>query len=96
MQSSHTPVISWHLIPAIGFFMRSKLTLYQKEPFWIFFYFCFQNLIKCSSMYRFEKLKGRPFSISDSDYFVFHSPYNKVIVGFIGKNSSPTLTSDMA
>ncbi|BAU02420.1 hypothetical protein VIGAN_11194500 [Vigna angularis var. angularis] len=29
---------------------------------------------------KFEKLEGRPFSISDSDYFVFHSPYNKVIV----------------
>lgn len=30
-------------------------------------------------MYRFEKLEGRPFSIKDSDHFVFHSPYNKVM-----------------
>ncbi|XP_061361106.1 hydroxymethylglutaryl-CoA synthase-like isoform X2 [Gastrolobium bilobum] len=28
---------------------------------------------------KFEKLEGRPFSISDSDYFVFHSPYNKLV-----------------
>lgn len=46
----------------------------------LIFSFWLQILIKCSSIYRFEKLEGRPFSISDSDYFVFHSPYNKVIV----------------
>ena len=34
-------------------------------------------------MFRFEKLEGRPFSIADSDYFVFHSPYNKVMQGFM-------------
>lgn len=28
---------------------------------------------------RFEKLEGKDFSINDADYFVFHSPYNKVI-----------------
>ncbi|EOY23051.1 Hydroxymethylglutaryl-CoA synthase / HMG-CoA synthase / 3-hydroxy-3-methylglutaryl coenzyme A synthase isoform 3 [Theobroma cacao] len=28
---------------------------------------------------KFEKLQGRPFSISDADYFVFHSPYNKLV-----------------
>lgn len=27
---------------------------------------------------RFEILEGRPFSMSDAEYFVFHSPYNKV------------------
>ncbi|KAH1233768.1 Hydroxymethylglutaryl-CoA synthase [Glycine max] len=39
-------------------------------------------LDSCYQLYckKFEKLEGRPFSMSDSDYFVFHSPYNKVIV----------------
>nr|DAD18746.1 TPA_asm: hypothetical protein HUJ06_020209 [Nelumbo nucifera] len=31
------------------------------------------------SFYRFEKLEGKQFSISDADYFVFHSPYNKLV-----------------
>jgi len=78
MENSHRPVISWHLIPVIGFSVRSKhrsnKMVILNVSFW------FQILIKCSSIYRFEKLEGRPFSISDSDYFVFHSPYNKVIV----------------
>ncbi|KAK9291584.1 hypothetical protein L1049_019533 [Liquidambar formosana] len=28
---------------------------------------------------KFEKLEGKPFSISNADYFVFHSPYNKLV-----------------
>ncbi|MBA0826960.1 hypothetical protein Goarm_011771 [Gossypium armourianum] len=28
--------------------------------------------------YKYEKLEGKQFSISDADYIVFHSPYNKV------------------
>ncbi|KAF8412337.1 hypothetical protein HHK36_000299 [Tetracentron sinense] len=28
---------------------------------------------------KFEKLEGKPFSISDAAYFVFHSPYNKLV-----------------
>ncbi|XP_074577403.1 hydroxymethylglutaryl-CoA synthase-like [Curcuma longa] len=28
---------------------------------------------------KFEKFEGKQFSISDSDYFVFHSPYNKLV-----------------
>ncbi|KAJ4706114.1 3-hydroxy-3-methylglutaryl coenzyme A synthase [Melia azedarach] len=28
---------------------------------------------------KFENLEGRPFSILDADYFVFHSPYNKLV-----------------
>ncbi|XP_048327044.2 hydroxymethylglutaryl-CoA synthase isoform X2 [Ziziphus jujuba] len=28
---------------------------------------------------KFEKLEGSSFSISDADYFVFHSPYNKLV-----------------
>ncbi|XP_051114740.1 hydroxymethylglutaryl-CoA synthase-like [Andrographis paniculata] len=28
---------------------------------------------------KYEKLEGKPFSISDADYFVFHSPYNKLV-----------------
>ncbi|KAF6160429.1 hypothetical protein GIB67_019198 [Kingdonia uniflora] len=28
---------------------------------------------------KFEKLNGKPFSISDADYIVFHSPYNKLV-----------------
>ncbi|KAJ4950407.1 hypothetical protein NE237_027239 [Protea cynaroides] len=28
---------------------------------------------------RFEKLEGKPFLISEADYFVFHSPYNKLV-----------------
>ncbi|KAK9103460.1 hypothetical protein Sjap_020714 [Stephania japonica] len=28
---------------------------------------------------KYEKLQGKQFSISDADYFVFHSPYNKLV-----------------
>lgn len=28
---------------------------------------------------KYEKLAGKQFSISDADYFVFHSPYNKLV-----------------
>ncbi|KAK2985068.1 hypothetical protein RJ640_022946 [Escallonia rubra] len=28
---------------------------------------------------KFEKLEGKPFSISEAAYFVFHSPYNKLV-----------------
>ncbi|KAF8413089.1 hypothetical protein HHK36_001065 [Tetracentron sinense] len=28
---------------------------------------------------KFEKLEGKPFSLSDADSFVFHSPYNKLV-----------------
>ncbi|XP_059451892.1 hydroxymethylglutaryl-CoA synthase-like [Corylus avellana] len=28
---------------------------------------------------KYEKLEGRQFSISDAEYFVFHSPYNKLV-----------------
>ncbi|KAG9135967.1 hypothetical protein Leryth_023735 [Lithospermum erythrorhizon] len=28
---------------------------------------------------KYEKLEGKQFSISDADYFVFHSPYNKLV-----------------
>ncbi|KAJ9679200.1 hypothetical protein PVL29_021207 [Vitis rotundifolia] len=27
----------------------------------------------------FQKLEGKPFSISEADYFAFHSPYNKLV-----------------
>ncbi|MBA0737223.1 hypothetical protein Gogos_010695 [Gossypium gossypioides] len=29
--------------------------------------------------YKYEKLEGKQFSISDADYIVFHSPYNKLV-----------------
>lgn len=33
------------------------------------------------AMYRYLKAERRPFSItSEADYFVFHSPYNKVMI----------------
>lgn len=28
---------------------------------------------------KYEKLEGKQFSLSDADYFVFHSPYNKLV-----------------
>uniref|UniRef100_A0A5B6Z923 Hydroxymethylglutaryl-CoA synthase n=1 Tax=Davidia involucrata TaxID=16924 RepID=A0A5B6Z923_DAVIN len=28
---------------------------------------------------KYEKFEGKPFSIADADYFVFHSPYNKLV-----------------
>ncbi|XP_034710574.1 hydroxymethylglutaryl-CoA synthase-like [Vitis riparia] len=28
---------------------------------------------------KFQKLEGKPFSISEADYFAFHSPYNKLV-----------------
>nr|GMD98196.1 hydroxymethylglutaryl-CoA synthase-like [Ipomoea batatas] len=35
---------------------------------------CYKTL--CS---KYEKLEGKPFSVADADYFVFHSPYNKLV-----------------
>jgi 3-hydroxy-3-methylglutaryl CoA synthase len=32
----------------------------------------------CFAFCRYEKLEGKQFSLSDAEYFVFHSPYNKV------------------
>ncbi|KAL4363328.1 hypothetical protein GQ457_04G037830 [Hibiscus cannabinus] len=29
--------------------------------------------------YRYERLEGKQFSLSDADYFIFHSPYNKLV-----------------
>ncbi|MED6167683.1 hypothetical protein PIB30_004900 [Stylosanthes scabra] len=29
--------------------------------------------------HKYEKLSGKPFSLSDAEYFVFHSPYNKLV-----------------
>ncbi|KAK7252640.1 hypothetical protein RIF29_36730 [Crotalaria pallida] len=29
--------------------------------------------------HKYEKLKGKQFSLSDAEYFVFHSPYNKLV-----------------
>ncbi|MED6207454.1 hypothetical protein PIB30_035933 [Stylosanthes scabra] len=34
---------------------------------------------------KYEKLEGKPFSIADSDYFVFHSPYNKLVQKSFGR-----------
>ncbi|XP_073220290.1 hydroxymethylglutaryl-CoA synthase-like isoform X2 [Cicer arietinum] len=34
---------------------------------------------------KFKKLERRDFSISDSDYFVFHSPYNKLVQKSFGR-----------
>ncbi|CBI22366.3 unnamed protein product, partial [Vitis vinifera] len=34
------------------------------------------NKLLCS---KYEKLEGKQFSIADADYFVFHSPYNKLV-----------------
>lgn len=38
-------------------------------------------LDSCYNRYckKFEKFTGKQFSISDADYFVFHSPYNKLV-----------------
>ncbi|XP_062074180.1 hydroxymethylglutaryl-CoA synthase [Humulus lupulus] len=35
---------------------------------------CYKQLCK-----KYEKLEGKPFTISDAEYFVFHSPYNKLV-----------------
>lgn len=35
---------------------------------------CFKNFCQ-----KYEKHEGKQFSLSDADYFVFHSPYNKVV-----------------
>ncbi|KDP25525.1 hypothetical protein JCGZ_20681 [Jatropha curcas] len=35
---------------------------------------CYKNF--CA---KYEKFKGKQFSISDAEYFVFHSPYNKLV-----------------
>ncbi|KAG6520735.1 hypothetical protein ZIOFF_017795 [Zingiber officinale] len=36
-------------------------------------------VITTTAASKFEKFEGKQFSISDSDYFVFHSPYNKLV-----------------
>ncbi|KAL0295923.1 UNVERIFIED_CONTAM: Hydroxymethylglutaryl-CoA synthase [Sesamum radiatum] len=33
-----------------------------------------------SFCHKYEKLEGKQFSVADADYFVFHSPYNKIFV----------------
>nr|AZB52791.1 3-hydroxy-3-methylglutaryl coenzyme A synthase 2 [Centranthera grandiflora] len=35
---------------------------------------CYTNLCE-----KFEKLEGKKFSVADAEYFVFHSPYNKLV-----------------
>ncbi|CAJ1943552.1 unnamed protein product [Sphenostylis stenocarpa] len=35
---------------------------------------CYNNL-----SHKYEKLEGKQFSISEAEYFVFHSPYNKLV-----------------
>ncbi|XP_048320179.1 hydroxymethylglutaryl-CoA synthase [Ziziphus jujuba] len=35
---------------------------------------CYKQFCK-----KYEKLEGKQFSVSDADYFVFHSPYNKLV-----------------
>ena len=44
------------------------------------------------AFYRYEKLEGKQFSLSDADYFVFHSPYNKVYY-VVNYNSAASLVS---
>ncbi|RYR06790.1 hypothetical protein Ahy_B05g074107 isoform B [Arachis hypogaea] len=34
---------------------------------------------------KFEKLEGKPFSMAEADYFVFHSPYNKLVQKSFGR-----------
>lgn len=79
MVSFHKRAISWHLIHATRACAASKIC---------------SNVSVLSSMnmesesvlithslvyYRYEKLEGKQFSVPDANYFVFHSPYNKVI-----------------
>lgn len=42
---------------------------------------------------RYEKMEGKQFSISDAEYFVFHSPYNKVIIVNRGHSKYATVSS---
>jgi len=77
MENSHRPVIWWHLILAIECFVKSK-NKHNQKTLWSFIGFWFS-----SCMCRFEKSEGKHFSMADSDYFVFHSPYNKVIIWLI-------------
>ncbi|KAK2372177.1 hydroxymethylglutaryl-CoA synthase [Trifolium repens] len=35
---------------------------------------CYKNFCQ-----KYEKHQGKPFALSDADYFVFHSPYNKLV-----------------
>ncbi|GAU20682.1 hypothetical protein TSUD_230960 [Trifolium subterraneum] len=35
---------------------------------------CYKNFCQ-----KYEKHEGKPFALSDADYFVFHSPYNKLV-----------------
>lgn len=72
MGSYRRHAISWPWILATMPFAKSKLCPYS-----------FNTLIKLSqtplfSSFRYEKLEGKQFSISDAVSFVFHSPYNKV------------------
>ncbi|XLR23651.1 hypothetical protein S83_051551, partial [Arachis hypogaea] len=34
---------------------------------------------------KFEKLEGKPFSMAEANYFVFHSPYNKLVQKSFGR-----------
>ncbi|CAL0312690.1 unnamed protein product [Lupinus luteus] len=35
---------------------------------------CYKHL-----SHKYEKLEGKPFTLNDAEYFVFHSPYNKLV-----------------
>jgi hypothetical protein len=76
MGSYHKHATSWHWTPATMYFAKSKI--YPRF---------FSTLAKLSELiesestipyFRYEKHEGKQFSISDADYVVFHSPYNKV------------------
>lgn len=67
-------VISWLLIHVTNIFVIGKLQFSVKFGF----HHCYHCLLLIFLMSRYENFEGTQFSIFDADYFVFHSPYNKV------------------
>lgn len=84
MESYHRHATSWLLILVINVFAASKLWLIVTIMCIIFCCFLGSKLkLIHDHVIRFEKSEGKQFSISDADYFVFHSPYNKVWLFFL-------------
>lgn len=81
MVSFHRLATLWHLTLATSTYATSESSfiLNVTKPQFLCLW-CSVRLIFNSLVFiRFEKLEGKEFSINDADYFVFHSPYNKVI-----------------
>lgn len=79
MVSFHRLATLWLLTLAINIYATSKCFFSQLQKLTFFLLVFYVTHFNSLVVIRFEKIEGKEFSINDADYFVFHSPYNKVI-----------------